>query len=349
MSELIEQIDRDDFIAFLQSRATDYHCGKYIHHLNGVERIQLYQELETKRVEDKYYQLIDHYNCSGKDWNQAMFIAMMKSISDRDNKAEYMDLAYRVRYNNLMYERDKIENIEAMLIAASGLIGLLPIDPFTDEIRKRGAHLLNKYDIRKMSISQWRHTKKPLTSSLILRLLQIAQLLHSHEFLFNQVIACRKRDDILTLFSSPIRDEWRRYFGTSRSTLCISVDKRDLFGINVVIPILYTFGHQTSDDELTDAASELNETIPAERNYYITGWRGSGLNPTVAYESQALIQLGSVHCRLTPEDRALRRRNELVLSNCETCPVFKHICSRASILDQIPAFLNGMKKSPSIG
>ncbi len=344
LNERVAALDINDLIASLQSRAHDYYCGVYISYLTGMERTQLYQELETERVESKYHDLKSQYEFVGKDWNQTMFVMMMRYISDKYNKKNYVEIAYRIGYSTLCHERDSIENIEALLLATSGLLGTLPIDTLTDPIRKRGAHLLRKYQITPLLFDQWNHKEKFAGRTPITRLLQMAQLLFQHEFLFNDVLNCRSRRDIFSLFSVSVRDVWMPYLttgvgGKRVSQLSIGVDKIDLFGINVVIPLFFTFGHFSSNDELIDIASDLNETIPAESNYIISGWRERGLNPLVAYDSQALIQLGSVYCLQGEEHKKRRKRGEEILSRCEECPVFKHLCSRASAIERVPAFL----------
>ncbi len=345
LNDKVASMDLNDLITSLQSRAGQYYCGMYISYLTGVERTQLYQELETERVERKYHDLKSQYELVGKDWNQTMFVMMMRSLSDKNNKANFMEIAYRIGYSTLMQERDNIENIEALLIATSGLIGLLPIDEFTDSIRKRGAHLLLKYQITPLSVQQWNSRDKLVTRSPIVRLLQMSQLIFDHEMLFNDVLSCRSRRDILSLFDLSLRAAWMQYFQDGKSgrinrSLSIGVDKIDIFAINVVIPIFYTFGHFTQSDELIDVAADLNETIPAESNHFIRSWRDSGLNPSVAYESQALIQLASVYCQQSDEHKLRRKRGEEVLSRCEECPVFRHLCSKASAIERVPIFLD---------
>ncbi len=330
--------DRDNLCFYLASRAHEYHCGEYLFRLSGVERVRLYQELETERIRDKYHRLIEYYRLSKNDWRQAMFVVLMRTMGDKYNKEQYMDLAFRVGYGTLLKEREKIEDIEALLIASAGLFGLLPIDEFTDSLRKRGAFLLHKYEIRSMHISQWQDRKVPVTMSALLRILLVAQLIHSHGMLYSQLLACRNREDIISLFDASLRKEWLKYFGKVRERR-ISILKRDLIGVNVVIPMLYTVGHYLEDESMTDAASDLNESLPAESNFYITAWRKRGLNPTVVYETQALIHLGSLYCRQSDWDKKRRRMGEDISSECNTCPVFKHMCSGASILNQMPAFL----------
>ncbi len=332
-------IQREDLMEYVMSRAHEYHCGSYLHHLSGVERVQLYQELETERIRDKYHKIATAYGCRGNDWNQIMFLLLMRALADKYHKEQFMELAHRVGYANLLRERDSVENIEAMLIVASGLSGLLPIDEFTDSICRRGMHLLHKYEIEKMRIEQWKRPKLPASISVLARLLQVATLIFDNDLLFNKILACRKRDDLLVLFNAKLRKEWLTYFRALKG-LAIGVSKRDVIGINVVVPLLYVYGRYSQNETYTDAASDLNESIPAESNYYITAWRESGLNPTIAYETQALIQLASVYCRQSREDRKARATGEEIAVNCAICPLFKHMTSRASGLYRVPAFFD---------
>lgn len=320
-------IDSRDLVTLLLAGSKEYRCGMYLYNLSPIERQQIYQELETERLKRKYLDLTELYNIVQRDWNQLLLLFFMRSLSDEDNRQNYMEIALRVNLNMILHERGSLRSVEALLIAASGLVDTLPRDRFTDDVRKDAAYMLHKYQITPLNPRQWSRRKITTAKEPILRLAQVAKLLYDNEFVFNKLISCRTRQDIIDLFNIEARLEWNKYFGDAKVRR-IGVEKCDLIGINLVVPMLYAYGHFTSNEELTDAANDLNESLPAESNRYITGWKREGLTPTSAYETQALIQLKSVYCGA---------------GACERCIVYKHMCSRASILKRIPAFLNHQK------
>ncbi len=316
------KIDPVDLLILLNAGSKRYQCGKYLYHLNPLYRQQIYQDLETERLRDKYLKLRELYNYTNQDWNQVFLVWFLRYLSDKRNRDNYMELGLKINYNTILRERSSLRNLEALLVATSGLIDTLPRDSFTTQFRKDVEYMTHKYQIRPIPKESWDRRGMTPSKEPIIRLLQVANLLYNNDIIFNKLISCRTRDDIFGLFNVNASPEWMRYFGGSQERR-IGVEKCDLVGINFVVPMLYAFGHYTSNQEMCDVARELNETLPAESNTIITGWKKQGLTPIVAYETQALIQLYTVYCKAT---------------RCEECPLYRHMLSKSSILDQIPIF-----------
>ncbi len=315
------EIEHNKLVDFLFSKK--YHCGVYLHALDGVELTRIYQELETERLTNKYCDMRDLYNYVGRNMNQLLICQILRTLSDKNNKANFTEIGFRISHEILMRESEKLE---ALLIAVSGLIDALPHDKFTDSLRRDGAYLLQKYNITPLSKHQWNKPSRNWTHP-ILRLSQFAGLLRNNDHLFNKTIECRSREDIYDLFNVSASPEISSYFGV-KTKANIGREKCDLIGINVVITLLYFYGHKVSDENLSDAAADLNESLPAENNRYINEWRRKGLTPTTCYESQALIQLAQNYCHAAK-------------CRCEECVVFQHITSeKVNILYRIPNFLD---------
>ncbi len=312
----------EELLDLLKSGAKECRCGIYLYNLDPLRRQQIYQELETERLERKYLEIRELYHYTNQDWNQVALIRLLRYLSDEANRANYMEIGLRIGFNTILRERSSLRNLEALLIAAAGLIDTLPRDNFTNQLRKDVEYMAHKYQITPLPKENWSRRRMTPAKEPILRLVQIARLLYDNDIFFNKLIGCKSRNDIFNLFNVEATSEWSKYFGESRVRR-IGVEKCDLIGINFVVPMLYAFGHYTSDDNMTSVASNLNEVLPAESNRYITKWRSHGLTPTVSYETQALIQLYTVYCK------------ELA---CERCHLYRHMRSKGSILDRIPAF-----------
>ncbi len=318
-------MERKELLRLLRKGAKKRCCGIYLHHLSGVERTRIYQNLETERLERKYREVSDYYG-ECRDWNQIFLVQFMRSMSDMHNKENYMEIAKRIGYSTLMRERGSLRNIEDMLLVASGLLDFLPRDSFMDDVCSNGRYLLKKYSITPLTRNQWVRKSPRITfGGFILKLLQVARLVYDNDLIFNRLVAIKNRNDILTLFNVVASERWSDYMG-SESHRRLPIDKRDIIGINFVVPMLYAYGHYTSDETISDAATDLNEMLPAEVNKYTREWREYGLVPVCAYETQALIQLTTEYCGSKS-------------SRCEECFIFQHLSSAASKLGDIPRFL----------
>ncbi len=319
----IENKNHDELLNLLADGSRRYRCGIYLYHMDVMRRQQIYHELESERMEEKCYKINKLFKLCDENWNQLFFVNFLRYLSDEPNRNNYIEIGLRIGHNTLLREKGSLRNMEALLIAASGLVDTLPKDEFTKELKKSVAYMAHKYEIEPIPQECWIRRGMTPTKEPIIRLVQAARLFHKNELIFNALINCRTRDDIFNLFNIEGDSEWNKYFGESQSRK-IGVMKCDLIGINFVAPMLHLYGIYTSNDDLLATAASITESIPAESNRYITGWKREGLAPISAFETQALIQLYTKHCM----EKA-----------CKSCPVFRDMTSSRSALNQIPNFL----------
>ena len=66
--------------------------------------------------------------------------------------------------------------------------------------------------------------------------------------------------------------------------------------INAWVPLLFLYGEVHGQQCYKDQAVSLLEQIPAETNSVIHRWQRIGIEPSNAFESQALLQLYNKYC-----------------------------------------------------
>lgn len=324
--EPAKQIISDkNLLELLERGSKRYHCGQYIYNLNGIQRQLIYQDLEIERLRDKHMRVLKYYEIANKDWNTLLFIHLMHSISDPNNVSCYVEIAVRLGYSTIHKEKRSLENIEALLIAMTGMLPLFPRDNYTIELAKKGDALLKKYNLNPLTAKHWNRSNMTAAKHPIIRLSQVARIFQDIDKFFDSVTNCASRDDIIAMFSVEASTELCKYF--DKKALRIGITRSDLLGINFIIPILMAYGFATSNDEVSDRANNLNESLPPEENQYTRKWRETGLTPTLSYETQALIQLAKIYC-------SARR--------CHECIIYKHMLSGDSILHKIPRFIENI-------
>lgn len=299
-----------------------YHCGQYLYALDPISYTKIIEKLEDERIERKAKEITDFVSYRRVNWNKMLIIQLLRALSDKANKLNYIELGFMVNDAIFDRERESLFNLETLLIYPSGLLDALPNDDFVQSVRRNGELLYKKYNLELVAPINW--ASVPSVKHPLLRLSQVAHLFHRNDMLFNRIINCRSRNDVLSLFSG-VRssDYWCKYF--DRGKLGVGVMKSDLLAINLVSTMLYAYGRYFCNDEMVCAAIELLEVLPAESNGYIDGWRRCGIVPRNAFDTQALIQLREEYC--------LARR-------CAECHVAKHICSLSSIIDRLPNFFD---------
>ncbi|MFI3280919.1 MAG: DUF2851 family protein [Rikenellaceae bacterium] len=276
-------------------------CGRYLKSIDEIHRQEIYAHYEFERLEGKYQTIMDFYhNDAGENWNQTLFSYFFQYLGDPKNKETYKLLAKRVGYSTILRERSNPLRIEALLLGAAGLLKDYDDDLYTQSLRREAEYLMRKYNITPLSSKQWNMNKQYPKNSPVLRLAQAATLFSQNELLFDKIIRCRCAEDIEDIFSVEASDYWTTHYVPSRVSAKdvkrIGADKCNILGINVVVMLQYAYGSYISDDELVDQAQNLIQDLKAETNWITTKWRNHGLRPKTAFEGQALIQLGGVHC-----------------------------------------------------
>lgn len=299
----------------LKAGASYFGCGGYLARIGTLNRLSLYNTLSFERLNRKLGDIQKFFLSSEQNWQQTFYIMLLRIMGGMDNKEPFTTLAHHVPYAAILRERMVPQNIEAMLIGASGLLELYPHDEYILNLKRNFEYLSTKYSIEKMSAEEWRLTKIYPNNHPILRLSQIATLLTHTSDIMDRMLACRSGEDVYRLFSCETLPYWINHY-TPASSQQRSVAKRigrtktDLIAINLVAQMQYAYGEYTDNDKLRNKAIALLEDLPAESNSIISQWKSYGSIAQTAFDSQALLQLSFEYCRH---------------QRCEECPVGRQI------------------------
>ena len=94
---------------------------------------------------------------------------------------------------------------------------------------------------------------------------------------------------------------WEEHYSFGRKwktggNVTLGRSSRQSILINVVAPVQYAFSLYLNDPELKERAVGLLSEIPAECNRVIRKWKDTGITPSNAADSQALLTLFHDFC-----------------------------------------------------
>lgn len=295
-------------------------CGQFLASLDALFRTEIYTTLLYERLERKMKLVEELFAESGENWNQTFYLLYFRTLGDSLNQEAYLELARRVPYKVVLRERLTPHGVEAMLFGASGLLDLYPHDHYTLLLRREFDHLQAKYGIEPMRVKDWSlHEIRPANHPA-LRLAQAAAFFRQDDFVFDRMLACHREEDIERLFCIEADSYWRDHYvpavkQENTRPKRLGVFKAHILGINLVAMLQFAYGSYTGKEALRDGALTLLETLPAEDNRYIRAWYNRGLRPRDSFETQALLQLSTVHC---------------LKKGCKDCPVGRRILRLAA-------------------
>lgn len=322
----MDSLSPESLARYLRERRSDRICGGFLMRLEQLHRVVLYQDLESERIARKCGDIKTLHRVNREDWTQTLLALMLRYLGDMKNRNAYSELAQRIGVKAIEFARHDLRMLEALLICASGLLEEMPRDSFTRSVREMGRDVMDRFFIRPASSEVWERRGMLHSCEPVLRLAQVARVIHNNPSLIETILAIRTRDDLFSLFCVEASSEWGSYF---RGSLKCSIGamKSDIMGINFVVPILYFYGNFSQNDEYIDAATNLLENLPAERNGFINKWLQSGLTLANSFETQAILQLDREYCNAHD-------------SRCLNCPLFRQMVLRYELLNKIPSLPN---------
>ena len=287
-------------------------CRQIIANSSAESLASMFESVALQRLARKHNDIVNIYNSVHKDWNQTCYQILFKMMDVGANKQAYLQLSEAVPYRCILREVTSLHSIEAMLLGGSGLLTMYAEDEYISNLKEQWNHLARKYNLFPMRCKSWDLTQTRPYNHPVLRLAQLAQLLHSKEFLVNRIIDCRTADDVVSLFSVEASEYWKDHFVPAAQSRGIpkriGKAKSLILGINLVVPMQIAYSENIGQHTLKEFAMTLFKSIEAEDNRYIRKWQQIGLTPTNALQSQAIIQIETEYCQK---------------SRCAECPIIK--------------------------
>lgn len=289
-------------------------CSGHIARMEDLQRIAMFTRLLIDRLKRKSDEIKAVYENNYQNWNETMYITLMGAMGAPRNKKAYTELAGRVKYSMLARERNTPQYVESLLLGASGLLELYDDDSYIRDLKSNFDYLRRKHNIMPMMPMQWDTTRSFPYGNHVLRLAQLSAFLATRDFLFDNIIKCRTVEDLHRVFRAEASDYWSTHHApaasSARMTKRIGHEKANVLGINVAVPLIFTYGDYMKEEHLKDEAIDLLEKINCEQNGIVNDWKRGGVVMESAFDSQAILQLNNEYC---------------VKGLCWKCPVGKKI------------------------
>lgn len=301
-------------LAELRKNAPAYGCGPFLAAADDLHRTDLYTALLFERLERKYRYVREIFDDAQSNWNQTFYVLLFRTLGGRTNRDAFMDLARRATYRILLRERSSLPSVEALLFGTSGLLDNYPRDSYIDDLREQFVHLRAKYSITPLESRAWRLGGVKPNNHPLLRIAQAAAFLSRNDFVIEKVLRCGTEREIYDLFGVEASQYWSTHYTpgdpTSDRPKRIGRFTANIIGINTVAVFQYAYGSAFADERLRQNVLALLERLPAEDNYCIRRWASYGIAPRNAFETQALLQLGTEHC---------------AFARCAACPLARRL------------------------
>lgn len=240
------------------------------------------------------------------DWEEVLYRLIASNIGLNVNRQAFELLAAKTPLKIIRKHSDNILQVEALLYGQAGFLepGLFDMEPgdlYFNELKKEFTVLKSLYQLKPMDSWLWKfHRMRPVNFPTR-RISQLAFLMTKHDGLFRKIIDSPDQKLIIDLLYAEASAYWKNHYRFGKKTGPIPVSSgrklRDTLLINVIVPLLWSYGNIQKRNELCDRAIDLADSISPENNRISRQWTNAGVEAASAFESQGLIELTEQYCK----------------------------------------------------
>ncbi|MFV8371238.1 DUF2851 family protein [Flavobacterium sp. LB2P74] len=262
--------------------------------------LQNWQErLFFERLERKSQPIFDLLEQTNQDWEGVLFCLLAKNFGLNTNGEIFYKMAQSVSFSIIRKESFEVENLEALIFGASGLLDSEKEDNYFKDLKFRYFYLLHKYQIEKIGMEPVQFFKHRPDNFPTIRLSQLANLYHSQHNLFSKISSLNSLKSTYELFQITASEYWQTHYQfdkvSPKKNKGLSKSFIDLIVINTIIPIQFAFAKSQGKEISEDLISLLNEVAP-EKNAIIEKFTSFGIQSKTAFITQSLLQLKNAYC-----------------------------------------------------
>lgn len=274
-------------------------CEKSIQKIDEFTFKNWQERLFFDRLERKSKFIYDLLEETNQDWEGVLFSLLAKNFGLNTNGNSFLQIAKSIPFSIIRKESFEVENLEALLLGASGLLDDDKEDIYFIDLKLRYYYLLTKYQLEKRHIDAVQFFKHRPDNFPTIRLSQLANLYHKHQNLFSKIIELRSVKSVYDLLSVSASLYWQNHYQFDKESITkpksLSKSFLDLIIINTIIPIQFAYSNIRGESIAEELIAFMNEVTP-EKNAIIDKFQSFGIASKNAFETQTLLELKNEYC-----------------------------------------------------
>ncbi len=234
------------------------------------------------------------------NWEDILYIITAKSFGFKINSLPFEMLAKSLPLITLAKHKNNRFQIESLLFGQAGMLDDNIPDDYYLKLKKEYKFLKSKYKLKPIEAHLWKFLRIRPSNFPTVRISQFADLIYKTSHLFSKITEIKNVSELEKIFSIKASKYWDTHykFGVETRFKCKKTGKSAINSIiiNSVIPVLFLYGKEKDNTEITEKAVFFLENMKPEKNNITKKWENTGLKIKNAYFSQSLIQLYNEYC-----------------------------------------------------
>lgn len=274
-------------------------CGNGIRTVPELTWKSWKERLLVERMTRKASLVMTHLRQTQYHWDETFWRMLARSFGMKVNTDAFEAIARSLPMTLLAKQRQRVEQLEALLLGQGGLLYSRLEDKYSRELQKVYDFQKRKYQLEPIAIPLLFLRMRPVNFPTV-RLAQLAMLIHGSEHLFTNIKETESLAEIrkwLSVTASPFWDthyQLHQHSHFKRKTVGESMI--DSILINTIAPVLFAYGDYHRDVSYKEKVARWLEEIMPEVNGVTKGFLQFGIECGSAYDSQALIELKNEYC-----------------------------------------------------
>ena len=271
-------------------------------HIAGVPEITIHawkERLLIERLQQRSHHIEKLLEKSKQHWEEVFWWLLARNFGIRINAGSFEKIAQTIPTRILAKHKNQLIQLEALLMGQAALLDKTFTESYPNMLRKEYQFLQKKYQLKKAHAPLYFLRMRPANFPTI-RLSQLASLVQKSLHLFSVVKETEDVTEVQKLLMVTANDYWHYHYSFDEQTAF----KKKRLGkemihnilINTIVPMLYSYGYISSNEEYQQKSVRWLEELAAEHNSITRGFEAFGVSNKNAFDSQALLQLKNEYC-----------------------------------------------------
>lgn len=284
----------------LQEQYSEIPCQPIFSLPNEFKLNNWLNRLVIERLEKKCERIEQVLKTNNNNWEQTFYVLTAQYFGQKTNAQAFEWLAQNLPMQIIAKHKDKLSQIEALVIGTAGFLNQKLTDEYLVFLQKEYLYLQKKYSLTNLDKSVWKFGRMRPSNFPTIRLMQFAALLYQSSHLFSKVLECESINELQKLYKLQhihlinLSELSGHQFNALKADLGTSAINTII--INTVVPIVFLYGKLRFDEEKCNKAIGWLEQISPEKNSIVDFWKTLNINVENAMQTQALLQLKNEYC-----------------------------------------------------
>lgn len=287
-----------DRAQYLVQHAEQLACAASMRHIPQIDIFSELDNLAAERLVSKASTMYTLWEQT-QDWYEVLYISLMRTLGLGLNNDAMERLARSLPLRSILKQRDRSEQVEAMLLGQAGLIHTFPESTYRSVLEGEYDFLSRKYELKPLPTSMWQMARTRPQSFPLRRLLQLSSIICNDSFSVDRWISPQSLEELYALCApSKVNPFWYNE-GKAVGSIKLSRSTQEIIALNIALPLSVAWGRMNAQEEFAiDQALKLERLMPPENNRYVRLFSTAGITPRHAADGQALIHRYRSYCTL---------------------------------------------------